>query len=37
MWGPLRELHGLGVSLVLGSGLEESLGGSHPVSPDRGN
>lgn len=37
VWGPLGELHGLGVSLVLGSGLEQSLGGSRPVSPNRGN
>ena len=37
MWGPLGEPHGFGVSLIPGSGLEQSSGRGHPVSPDRGN
>ena len=37
VWGPLGEPHRLGVSLIPGSGLEQSSGRGHPVSPDRGN
>ena len=31
MWGPLGEPHGLGVSLVPGSGLEQSSGRGAPL------